>query len=186
MLNPNFSSTVISLDLLLKQCNECQQTLSFEMFYKHPQKKDGRCGKCISCSSQREKKLRKLRLNQGSCCECNNPKLETDNRLCEYHYIKFRAKAALGKCDDSLISALKEKLYLQNHQCPYTGEKLTLGINAQVDHIFPRSRFPEQQSDIANLEWVSATANLAKRDLTKYEFTNLCGLIYQRNLQGLV
>jgi 5-methylcytosine-specific restriction endonuclease McrA len=61
-------------------------------------------------------------------------------------------------------------LIQQNFTCPYTGDKLVLGVNASIDHIKPKKRFPELASDINNIEWVSFRVNYHKYDCTKEEF----------------
>ena len=87
---------------------------------------------------------------------------------------------AIGHGSKKASLTLYDKLYSQNFTCPYTGEKLILGVNAWIDHILPRSRFPDQETSLDNLQWVSKKANLAKHNLTKDEFLDLCRLISKR------
>ncbi len=53
-----------------------------------------------------------------------------------------------------------------------TGVELIRGVNASLDHKFPTSR--GGSSSVENLQWVTKTVNLAKRDMTVEEFLVLC------------
>lgn len=50
---------------------------------------------------------------------------------------------------------------------------MVLGDNTSIDHILPVSRYPEKSKDIDNLEWVTLTVNLMKRNRTADEFMEL-------------
>lgn len=65
----------------------------------------------------------------------------------------------------------------QNPYCPYTGEVLTLGVNAHLDHIKSQKNHPELKGDINNIEWVSEAANLSKNGFNKDEFIEFCKLV---------
>lgn len=58
----------------------------------------------------------------------------------------------------------------QRGLCALTGRKM--GRDAQIDHILPKAR--GGTDEVANLQWVCAEANLAKRNLTDAEFHALC------------
>ena len=57
-----------------------------------------------------------------------------------------------------------------------------VGGNAWIDHIMPRSKFPELAQDIENLEWVTEDVNRAKQDKTPEEFLELIAKIYAKRL----
>ena len=76
---------------------------------------------------------------------------------------------------------LKRLLELQGFTCPYTGKKLEIGTNASLDHIQPKSRFPELENCFENLEWVDDNVNRAKRAMTKEEFVELCSTVAARH-----
>lgn len=59
----------------------------------------------------------------------------------------------------------------QRGLCALTGRRLDR--SAQLDHKVPRAR--GGGDELANLQWLSPEANLAKRDLTDDEFAALCG-----------
>jgi ribosomal protein L32 len=94
--------------------------------------------------------------------------LERATILCEKCYFKRAAHHRLGST--RFWTILQEKMQAQNWLCPYTGEKLVLGVNVELDHILPVSRYPEHRNDVNNVEWVSEKANQMKQSLTKEEF----------------
>ena len=58
----------------------------------------------------------------------------------------------------------------QRGRCALTGRRLDR--SAQLDHKIPKARGGGDEA--ANLQWLCAEANLAKRDLTDEEFAALC------------
>lgn len=77
----------------------------------------------------------------------------------------------------TLGEALRQKMVDQDFACPYTGERLVLGVNASLDHIMPVARYPELARNPANVEWVDQTVNFLKRDRTPDEFLGIVGAI---------
>jgi CRISPR/Cas system Type II protein with McrA/HNH and RuvC-like nuclease domain len=67
---------------------------------------------------------------------------------------------------------LRDKFVAQDGHCPYSGEALTLGLNAELDHILPAARFPEHRFDPSNVQWVADWVNMMKQDATPEEFLN--------------
>lgn len=61
----------------------------------------------------------------------------------------------------------------QRGLCALTGQKMDR--TAQIDHKIPQARGGTHA--LENLQWVTAEANLAKRDLTDDEFHALCELV---------
>lgn len=64
----------------------------------------------------------------------------------------------------------------QRGRCALTGRRLDREI-AELDHKLPKVR--GGGDEISNLQWVCRAANLAKRDLTDDEFTELCANVMQ-------
>lgn len=151
-------------------------------------------GKCTGCGKERSpNKLKcetclnrirvinsnrsKLRKANGQCYVCANPvdpnvsSMTIEYVLCVVCYMKRMARLHLNSAEDGpKLQALFDK---QNGLCAYTKEKLILGDNASIDHITPISRGGDD-SDIANLQWVTWTVNNCKRNLTHDEWITLC------------
>ena len=156
-----------------KICPKCKQEQPFNCFYRlHNGRLQGWCKICmgksnISWAKKRNDKRRAL----GICRSCGGPLLKHSTNFCELHYVVSKLKWGLGRAGRIYEAEyILKKLQAQSYRCPYTGEKLILGLNAQLDHIKPRSRFPKLLGDLDNLEWISAVANQAKGQMTKKEF----------------
>ena len=60
--------------------------------------------------------------------------------------------------------------------CPYSGRKLTLGVDAEIDHREPRSK---GGSDfIENLQWVHKVVNQMKYNYSEEDFLAVVAEIY--------
>jgi len=141
------------------------------------------CSRCLTKlktnNYERINRLNKL----GLCVRCGqfsqllgktrNGELHT---TCQRCYLKHVSSSNLGT--RNYATALFAKLKAQNYKCPYTGDDLILGDNAWIDHIMPRSRFPELAQDINNVEWVTETVNRMKQDRTPDEFLTLIKQIH--------
>lgn len=147
-------------------------------------KKHKNCEECIKKDRKWRKKRRLELLDLGLCVGCGKDKyLETlktslvAKKMCLKCYMKNRSRSILGSIEycDELLSRLKN----QNYICPYTGDKIIIGINDSIDHILPRSRFPELSKDINNVHWVSRTTNQMKLNYTEKEFKILIKKIYE-------
>jgi hypothetical protein len=172
----------------LKQCSNCKQYKPFTEYNKQTAAKDGYSCWCRQC--HRDWKKRKYhsdiaksranqihicnsRLSRGLCRYCSTPQIP-NSCFCEYHWFRDKAYNHLGSGNRTNINLLKTKLEKQNYTCPYTGEKLILGINCSLDHICPPSRFPELANKLDNVEWVTRRVNLVKGNMTKEEFIKFC------------
>ena len=174
----------------------CLQSLPLEAYSKNKRMKDGLATYCRNCFKKYkdekkavtpnydykvgyQKNYRLKNMEQGKCRFCTRDILPTSNRYCERHLISDMATKSIGTGDRKTIDVLLERLQ-NNPYCPYTGEKLILGVNAQLDHVLSRKNHPEKASDINNLEWVTSRANYAKDSLDKEDFIKLCKLVASR------
>lgn len=141
------------------------------------------CANCAITHAKRviarETKLSKL----GLCTKCGKDQFlpSMSNRTSKYKeclmcYLKRTARNNLGS--ETFAHFLLEKLEEQKWICPYTGDKLVLGENDSVDHIHPQKRFPDQATDLNNIEWISRRVNMMKQDLLPDEFLDLIAKIY--------
>lgn len=131
-------------------------------------------------------RLKMSRLQDGMCYRCgrnNKLPLVTHCEVCTVERIvsclfrmvriKYRKRQ-----NEHIALTLLKKLH-DNPFCPFTGEPIALGDNAELDHIVPRSRRPDLTTDIDNLQWVSSVYNRAKFDMTDEEFNTKYELRYK-------
>ena len=64
----------------------------------------------------------------------------------------------------------------QDEKCALSGCCLTLGVNAELDHINPSSRGGESELD--NVQWVLCVVNRMKYHMTETEFFTLVERLY--------
>jgi 5-methylcytosine-specific restriction endonuclease McrA len=115
--------------------------------------------------------LDKRRIN-GVCMSCGRDELSvrTNEKICLSCWFKHTAKNRTGtKKNGALLRTLFEE---QQGKCAYTGEVLTPGFNASLDHKIPTSRGGTHARE--NLQWVTVRINSMKADLTHDEFIALC------------
>lgn len=114
-----------------------------------------------------EKKSERFLL--GQCSHCKNPRLEYSDK-CLFHWVKQSARHYIEGNVDEATRLLVKKLVLQDFRCSYSGISLVPGINCDLDHVYPRSRFPQLVGIVDNLEWVDSRINSAKYNRTREEF----------------
>jgi hypothetical protein len=137
------------------------------------QKRNGlKCECCYVGCQNNIKENRRERLEKGLCAFCDNPRI--NNRLCLKHFLKFTSKTHLKST--KRYKELHELFVNQGGICPYTKIKLTLGKDASVDHIIPKSRGGSLE-DVSNLQWVYCNVNFMKSDMLEQEFLDLVKLI---------
>jgi hypothetical protein len=73
--------------------------------------------------------------------------------LCETCWYRRAARNNLGTSVHWRL--LRDKFAAQDGCCLCSGDALTLGLNAALDHILPTSRFPGRRFDPSNVEWVA-------------------------------
>lgn len=167
----------------LKYCPRCQRDLPLKQFHKNKFAVDGvqvHCRTCCAVSTRRRVDRRKA---ARLCVVCGSrplPSLREKGRVpyCERCYMRKTAGQNLR--NTKLWLVLRDKLLSQRFRCAYTGEVLVLGVNDSVDHILPRSRFPEIAREMSNVEWVTRRVNEMKKNLTRDEFLDLLRGIVER------
>lgn len=130
------------------------------------------------------RKFEKTRRENNLCTRCAEPSIGRCF-LCEYHWLyRVTTKSFGSEKAQENMSELKALLEKQNYTCPYTGRKLVPGVNASIDHIKPKSKYPELWSDLANIQWVDTDANYAKVDMDEADFLSLCREIYEYRINA--
>jgi 5-methylcytosine-specific restriction endonuclease McrA len=145
------------------------------------QPRDSKRGRlCVECQRKNNARLRKKvrkRLEKGLCKACNLPRETGSNLYCRKHWFQKICIDRTGKVKH--WQAIADKLDQQNQQCPYSGKPISLGENAQLDHIVPLELGGDNSPE--NLEWVDAEINRMKGKRTKKDFIELCTLISLRS-----
>ena len=141
------------------------------------------CDACLRLYARRTARLREERKAAGVCLKCKKTPVVACG-LCETCWFKDRAGDVTGHQRD--WQELQKLFYAQGGRCVYTGEVLSIGNGASVDHIKPRSRHPELVMDLNNLQWVSGRVNRAKADAAEQDFLLLVKSIYEYRNLGMV
>lgn len=129
--------------------------------------------------TEKNRRYVKQRLISGKCAQCNSPRIPNHKKSCERHWFANVAGDHFRKYSMKYGEELKAIMERQNYKCPYTGKDIGPGF-AHLDHILPKSRFPELNDDLNNLQWVAPEVNLSKANLTHEEFVAMCKIIATR------
>ena len=148
----------------LSLCYDCDNTVTDRV----------RCPTCLQKRVKSNKTLRTKRTAQGMCRYCMTTHSLPDNRLCADCYFKKRAGCIRGTKIE--WQEIRDKFHAQNGKCPLSGIALTLGLNAELDHIIPSSR--GGGDNIENLQWVLTRVNRMKHQMIESEFFELIETLY--------
>lgn len=143
-------------------------------------------GNCIECGKPRDTKKQRCavcrrkaidannryfteRNANGKCGLCNLGAAEVYEKkkiclVCWFKQTSYRATKTTANW-----IAIRKLFYDQDCKCAYTGEILTPGVNASLDHIVPRCR--GGSDEISNLQWVTRTQNIKKNKLSDEDYT---------------
>ena len=137
------------------------------------------CGSCKEKqrayyhSSKEKRSRRKNKERECSCCR--SPRYH-ESKLCRKHWGMDLARKYSFYGDHMALLSLLEK---QEFKCFYTGMPLVPGKNASIDHLNPRSRYPEEESELNNIAWVDREVNRMKGNKTTSEFFAICRSIFE-------
>jgi 5-methylcytosine-specific restriction endonuclease McrA len=125
------------------------------------------------------KKWSEKQLKKGLCMWCNNPKLKHQKK-CSKCYVRICAQNALnnGKLGEEVLGLL----FAQNFKCFYSGRNIELGLNAQIDHIMSKSKYPNKITDLENIVWCHEDINRMKNNFDKEYFIQTCKEIAKHNM----
>jgi len=173
-------------------CGRCYRRL----YYRKAREERRKAGMCTICGCtndtehkicskcKKEKKISRKSLNEYShennlCAVCGKTAVITGTLmhhktrkrlLCEKHYFATMATTATGYGKNGPM--LKELFEEQRGLCAYTGEKLTLGLNASVDHFVPKVAGGSSEKE--NLRWVLWSINKMKFKYSYEKFVSMC------------
>lgn len=125
-----------------------------------------KCDECAEKVCFRLRQVRKHRVQNGLCIKCgaHNP---AKNNYCEVCHVK----AILAHNKTVSWREVYDLFNAQQGLCPYTGRKLTLGEDAELDHKYPKCR--GGSDELSNLQWVHRWVNRMKDAMTHEEFLAL-------------
>tara|TARA_Y100001951_G_scaffold6791_1_gene4269 strand:+ start:46 stop:609 length:564 start_codon:yes stop_codon:yes gene_type:complete len=167
-----------------KFCGTCKTVKFAEEFNLRSDSHDGRAYKCKDCTKLYNQKRYAVQRDHsrmhGLCSDlgCDTIVYFSSN-LCEEHYYKKTSFGAMG-CS-KYWKVLQEKAYAQHMICVITGDDLIPGDNMSLDHIKPKSVYPELRGEESNVQWVTKWVNIAKWNLDMDEFVRRCVNIANRH-----
>lgn len=133
-----------------------------------------KCEKCLSAQAKWWHAKNKKNLERNCCIDCGDRPLN-NHRFCEKCYLKKVATKRLG--DSKRWSELKVLYESQGAICPYSGDCLFLGVNADLDHVVPVAK--GGSNCVSNLQWVMSMINTMKWTNSEQEFLRLIKNIYE-------
>lgn len=128
-----------------------------------------RCDNCLERRRKNKKDKRDYAKVNGYCTECFNEISVGSKNLCEKCYYKRVSKFHFNT--HKYWDSLKKLFNNQKGICPYSGIKLSIGLNAELDHIKAKSNGGDNK--IENCQWVYAPVNKMKWDLSEDDFRAL-------------
>jgi hypothetical protein len=130
---------------------------------------------CVPCAQKSKVYLKKRAATfkaKGLCIQCGKSEHAKHLVHCLHCWAGQVASARLGSRKHGL--AILEKLEQQQYRCAYTGRHLIPGKNISLDHVIPVAQAPELAGDVDNVVWCDLSANVAKYDLSRNDFVQLC------------
>lgn len=139
-----------------------------------PQANKTRCDSCMEKRRINQQKRQAEAKAKGLCCHCRKQKALPSHRFCEGCYLKNLSVQHFGtsKC----WVDLKRIWDKQKGLCALSGYPLTLGENAELDHVIPKAK--KGCKDVTNVQWVLHVVNRMKRDMFEADFLKLIEDIY--------
>jgi 5-methylcytosine-specific restriction endonuclease McrA len=127
------------------------------------------CNSCASKNTADDLDRRKERDSRGVCLICGDARVG-EQKYCFKHYLMSMSQRNLGST--KYHQELLDKYNGQGGKCFYTGLPITIGTDASLDHIVPKSR--GGKDEIGNLVWCLYRANMLKTDLLYSELVAIC------------
>lgn len=131
------------------------------------------CEFCKTYHRDRRKNFKQ----EGNCVRCGRERTE-DNTMCSVCYLKCTAKSHLGSSRQ--WKRLREIFEEQKGICPYSGIKLSLGKNTELDHVV--SKFNGGLNEKENMQWLYSPVNKMKWTHDENEFLKIIKLVHDYSI----
>ncbi len=131
-----------------------------------------KCQTCLELDIITKTKLRETRVISKICRDCGVEDSIQGQVMCWLCYVKTLSNSHLNS--RTLYQLLLDKWEEQGGRCAYTGIELTPGVNTSIDHILPKSLYPELKYTPSNLQWVHLIVNDMKGNRMPDDFVELC------------
>jgi hypothetical protein len=141
-----------------------------------------RCDKCHDKMHAILSKKREDRKNSGLCVRCGKFKKIHNLLCCEVCYFKIACVNA--KMGASNWRVLQDVFNGQSGICPYTKRKITIGVDASLDHKIPTSKGGDNNP--SNIQWVYDPVNVMKLDHSEDGFFELIKILYESNKERML
>ena len=139
-------------------------------------KQDRKATMCNECRTQyrvRQNETRQANLEINLCKWCGVVENIEGRNTCIVCVLKSASLKHFGTMQH--WAELLDLFVKQDGTCPYTGEKLRIGLNCSLDHIVCSSKGGE--NGIANMQWVQRDVNDMKGSFDNERFMLLCKTI---------
>jgi hypothetical protein len=133
------------------------------------------CRDCSDKNNTRRMEKFKVRESAGICIRCGKMPSVLNNRKCTVCCLKHSAWTYFR--DGNKWVNLQELFDSQKGLCPYTGRQLTIGLDAEIDHII--SRHQGGKDEISNFQWVYRDINKMKAHQSHEQFIDLIREVVQ-------
>ena len=134
-----------------------------------------RCEKHILDRRQKEAEKRKNSVSKNLCYYCHKLPQLSNHKSCETCYLKHVSMRHFGTAE--CWNNLKDIFDNQQGKCALSGLPLTLGLNADLDHITPKLQ--GGCDELGNVQWVLNIVNNFKSGMLESDFFNLIKSIYE-------
>lgn len=120
---------------------------------------------------------------EKTCYKCGSPQVGNSNYCYECYMKTISLTLTInGKRTNKNWRLLEDLFKSQRGICPYTGRFLSIGMDAELDHITPRCL--GGSDNLENLQWVYNGINRMKGGMMESDFLSLVRETYETRLKG--
>ena len=106
------------------------------------------------------------------CSRCRTEHAHKGRKRCLTCLLRATSERIFG--NTSRQRELYDMFLRQSGKCFYTGDALTIGKDASIEHIIPRSNHKRSTANMPNLRWVHKEVNSMKSNMSFDRFISRC------------